>query len=330
MDSERIVVIGASAGGVRALQSLAPHLEPGFPAPILVVQHIGAHPSILPELLGREGSLPAMHGEDGAPIESGRICVAPPDHHMMVEGATIRLSRGAKEHHTRPAIDPLFRSAAVSWGPAVIGVVLTGLLDDGTAGLQAIKKCGGTVVVQDPADAEAPSMPRSALRYVEVDHCVSLAAMGRLLHALANTPAARCEAGAYPPFAHENELALGKGDFVKHLQAIGRPSTYTCPDCDGALWEIDGAEPPRFRCHTGHAYTLRTLYDAQAEATDGALWSALRALHEKELLLTVMADAHQASDDPAQAARLRADAEELARHTAALRKLLESIPTPPE
>src|SRR5262249_52446716 len=159
----RIVVVGSSSGGVRALQNLAAQLPASFPAPILVVQHIGAHPSILPALLMRCGALPAEHVVDGEELSPGHIHVAPPDFHMYVEDAVVRLARGPKEHHTRPAIDPLFRSTAVAWGPATIGVLLTGLLNDGTPGLQAIKRCGGTTVVQDPAEAHAPSMPISAL-----------------------------------------------------------------------------------------------------------------------------------------------------------------------
>ncbi len=329
MASQRIIVVGASAGGVRALPALASQLSPDFPAPVLVVQHIGSHPSILPRLLMREGPLAASHAEDGEPVEPGRIYVAPPDHHMLVDGDVIRLSRGPKEHHARPAIDPLFRSAAVSRGPAAIGVVLTGLLDDGTAGLQSIKRCGGTAVVQDPADAERPSMPASALRYVDVDHCVPLAAMGGLLHLLARKEAPRA-AAAVPQIVHENEIMLGKGNFMEHLQAIGKPSTFVCPDCAGSLWEITGSEPARFRCHTGHAYSLRTLQHAQSGETDDALWSALRALQEKEVLLKALAAAPREGRDAGEAARLQEEVERTARHAEALRGLIETMPSPPE
>jgi two-component system chemotaxis response regulator CheB len=293
------------------------------------VQHIGSHPSILPSLLMREGPLPASHAADGERIEAGRIYVAPPDRHMLVDGDVIRLSRGPKEHHARPAIDPLFRSAAVSRGAQVIGVVLTGLLDDGTAGLQSIKSRGGTAVIQDPADAERPSMPASALRYVDVDHSVPLAAMGALLRSLAQKKTTRA-APATPQIVHENEIMLGKGDFMKHLEAIGEPSTFVCPDCAGALWKITGTEPARFRCHTGHAYTLRSLQHAQSEGTNEALWSALRALQEKELLLKALAAAPRADREAEESARLQDDAERTARHAEALRGLIETIPSPPE
>src|SRR5688572_8991302 len=188
MASGRIVVVGSSAGGIRAWKSLAAQLGADFPAPILAVQHIGSHPSILPTLLARSGALPASHAIDGEVPRPGHIHVAPPDRHMLLEGDRIRLTRGAKENHTRPAIDPLFRSAAIARGADVIGVVLTGLLDDGTAGLQAIAQCGGTVVVQDPDDAEQASMPASALKYVRADHVVALDSVGPLLHRLAAEP----------------------------------------------------------------------------------------------------------------------------------------------
>lgn len=334
MAPRRIVVIGASAGGVRALQLLTSQLPPEFPAPILAVQHVGTHPSILPSLLQRSGPLPASHAVDGERIQAGRILVAPPDHHMIVDGDFIRLSRGPKENHARPAIDPLFRSAAMSWGPAAIAVLLTGLLDDGTAGMQAIKRCGGTAVVQDPNDAEMPSMPLSALRHVDVDHQVALASMAsvllRLVERDVGRSAERVAAGNHSRLLHENELALGKGDFMEHLKAIGKPSTFVCPDCDGALWELGGEEPRRFRCHTGHAFTLRSLHHAQSETADEALWSALRALQEKEMLLRAMADGHRGTREQAEAERLDAEASEIEGHAATLRRLIEAVPAPPE
>lgn len=329
MASERIVVIGASAGGVRALQALVAHLPDELAAPILVVQHIGSYRSILPELLSRQGPLPAAHAANGERLRAGHIHVAPPDYHMLVEGDVIRLSHGPKEQYARPAIDPLFRSAAVSWGARTIGVLLSGMLDDGTEGLQAIKKLGGVVVVQDPDEAEMPSMPLSALRYVRVDHRAPVAAIGPLLASLVAQPV-EAVAVAAPQIVEENEILLGRGDYMEHLEAIASPSAFVCPECRGSLWEVNGSKPPRFRCHTGHGYTLRTLQHAQATATDEALWGALRALQEKHLLLRSLAESHRKAGDAAEAERVQEEADRTAEHGGALRRLIEAMPPPAE
>ena len=324
MSQGRIVVIGASAGGVRALSLLVADLTRQFPAPVLVVQHVGSHPSILPSLLSQRGPLKAVHASDGARIEAGTILIAPPDHHMMIDRGVICLVRGPKENHARPAIDPLFRTAAEWYGAAAIGVLLTGHLDDGTAGMQAIKEAGGVTVVQDPDDAEATGMPTSALRHVEIDHRVSLAGMGALLTDLAGRPTPPPRK-PQPHLVHENAVLLGKGDFMEHLKAVGRPSTFTCPECHGALWEIEGSNPPRFRCHTGHGLTFRVLLHAQAQATEDALWGALRALQEKEMLLRSLAGSVGAN---VEAAELDEAADQVAQHGETLRGLIETQPPP--
>jgi two-component system chemotaxis response regulator CheB len=284
MDNQRIVVVGASLGGVEAIQRLVASLPEDFPAPVLVVLHIGHHRSVLPSLLKPKGQLKALHACDGALLRAGQIFIAPPDQHLLVEGKLVRLSRGPKEHFSRPAIDPLFRTAAITYGPGAVGIILTGRLDDGTAGLQAIKACGGVAIVQDPADALEPSMPRSALRHVDVDHCVPLDRIAEVCRSVLAQPMNRRT--ETPLLAqHEHELAQKKGDPMTHLEKIGTPSTFVCPDCRGSLWELRDVAPPRFRCHTGHAYTLRTLQHAQSLATDEALWNALRAIQEQKLIL---------------------------------------------
>ena len=284
MTHRRILVIGASMGGVSALRQIAADLPAEFPAPVLMVLHIGHHQSLLPELLKPKAPLKAMHAVDGAPLKAGEILVAPPDQHMLVEADRVRLSRGPKEHFSRPAVDPLFRTAALSHGSGTIGVVLTGRLDDGTAGLQAIKACGGTAIVQDPAEAQEPSMPLSALRHVTVDHCVPLARIAETCQSVVAQPIGP-EKPIPVSLRHEQDLANRKGNPMRHLKDIGTPSPFVCPDCSGGLWELRNTIPPRFRCHTGHAYTLRTLQHAHSLATDEALWSALRALQEQKSLL---------------------------------------------
>jgi two-component system chemotaxis response regulator CheB len=195
-----------------------------------------------------------------------------------------------------------------------------------------IKRCGGVAVVQDPKDAEMPSMPLSALRHVKVDHQAPLAQLGELLVRLvsAGKLAAATAVPAPGRYAQETETLLGKGNFMELLEAVSMPSTFVCPECDGALWEITNSRPPNFRCHTGHAFSLRSLQHTQAEATDEALWSALRALQEKELLLKSLAELQRESSDRAEADRLQREAEQPARHAATLRELIARVPAPSE
>jgi two-component system, chemotaxis family, protein-glutamate methylesterase/glutaminase len=325
---QRLIVVGASHGGVQALRALASGLPADLPCAVLVVLHVGAHRSLLPELMATDGPLPVHHARGGERLEAGRILVAPPDHHMLVLGDTVELTRGPKAHHSRPAIDPLFVSAALSHGPGVVGVILTGMLDDGTAGLQAVKRCGGLTVVQDPDEALAPSMPRSALAHVAVHHRVGMALMPALLARLAKL-ALPAKASRTPhDLRHELALTRHEGDPMKILHAIGKPSSFACPDCHGGLWKLDGERPERFRCHTGHFYTLRSLQHAMSQATDGAMWNALRALEEKQMLLDHMVastagDAKAVAED---AAGYREAASRVKAQVDALREVIERTP----
>jgi two-component system chemotaxis response regulator CheB len=323
MPRRDIVVVGASTGGVRALRVLAAGLPADFAAAVCVVLHVGAFRSSLPELLAAVSALPAAHAAPGDALRPGRILVAPPDHHLLLQDGAVLLTRGPKEHHTRPAVDPLFRSAALSHGPRVIGVLLTGALDDGTAGLQAIKDCGGLAVVQDPATAEEPGMPRSALQAVEVDHCVPLERMAPLLVELVQRAAPMPGPVPPPRLVREHLAGLGSENAMDELRQLGAPSTLVCPDCKGTLWEIGGADPPRYRCHTGHAFSLRTLAAAQQETTENALWSAVRALQEKELLLRKIAVLDRCAGDETHARQAEAEAKELLAQTDTLRRLVE-------
>jgi two-component system, chemotaxis family, protein-glutamate methylesterase/glutaminase len=316
-----LVVIGASFGGVEALMTLVAGLPKDLQAFVALVLHVGHHPSILPELLSRAGPLPAVHPREGEPMKLGRIYVAPPDHHLLVGAGVLHLSRGPRENHTRPAIDPLFRSAALHWGSAAIGVVLTGELDDGTAGLAAIKSCGGIAVVQDPQEAAAPSMPASALGNVEVDHCVLLPAIAPLLVRLVGTTPSRTPQTAPESLVREQSIFEGTKP-MENLNAIGTPSQLTCPECGGTLSEIHAGRPLRFRCHTGHAYSAKSLNSAQAEKTDHTLQSSVRALQEREQLLLRMAAVARALGDEPQA---HAGLQEAARVRERVRRLAELL-----
>jgi two-component system, chemotaxis family, protein-glutamate methylesterase/glutaminase len=322
---DHVVVIGASAGGVHALLEIAQWLPHSFPAPVCITLHIGSNPSLLPDLLRFRGPNHAMHAEDGQRLVAGTLHVAPPDRHLLVEGDRLRLTHGPKENHARPAIDPLFRSAAASHGTALIGVVLTGQMDDGTAGLKAVKDCGGTAIVQDPDTAAEPEMPRSALRNVDVDHCVPLQDIAPLLERLvgAHKPPAR----AAVPHEVAREVSINRGDAtVEDLEAIAAPSSLTCPDCGGSLWEMKDPRPLRYRCHTGHAFSALSLARAQHVASEQALWASVRALREREMLLRRMAAVAGAVGDSAQATAGHEQAERIRQQAEALQSFAESPP----
>lgn len=229
-----------------------------------------------------------------------------------------------KEQHTRPAINPLFRSAALNYGSRVVGVVLTGTLDDGTAGLKAVKDCGGIAVVQDPQDAREPSMPTSAMTHVDVDHITTAAQLPELLHHLATTPCADVPSGPPRELALEHAASLGETS-VQGMYAIGSPSTFTCPDCGGVLFEVAGGKPTRFLCHTGHAYSLRSLAATHEKTVDTALWSSVRALQEKQAVLQRLVQA-QAEERPGSESAATQELDELERAIAVLRRYVEEVP----
>jgi len=243
-------------------------------------------PGLLPDILARAGPLPAQHPNDGEPILPGRIYVAPPDRHLLLEFGCVRLSRGPKENRFRPAVDPLFRSAAVAYGSRVIGIVLSGGLDDGTAGMEAIKTRGGIAVIQDPREAINPAMPISVLAHMAVDHVAPAAEIGSLLTDLVDQPAS--EEGAQPmpeDMRIETRIALEDNALQAGVLQLGAPSPYSCPECHGTLLQISNGGILRFRCHTGHAYSVNSLLAEVNESIEESLWSAVRAIEERMLLL---------------------------------------------
>lgn len=287
MPSKDVIVVGASAGGVEALKALVAGLPPDFPAAVLIVLHMApSSPSVLPSLLQRCTALPVAFGQDGEPVESGRVYVAPPDRHLVVEAGRVRITRAPRENHSRPAIDPLFRSAALAYGPRVIGVILSGRLDDGTAGLWAVKDRGGTALVQDPNDALHADMPRNALQYTAVDHVVPVDELAALLVGLARE---EVPATHEPPTPRELEIevriAMEHYAMAQGVMSLGPVSPYTCPECHGALVRVDERSVPRFRCHTGHAFSIDSLLASVTESVENTLWSALRAVEESAMLL---------------------------------------------
>ena len=286
MPPERIVVIGASGGGIEALTTIIAGLPRDFAAPICVVVHTSPDaPGILDRILTRSGTLEAVMAESGLRLAEGRIYVAPPDHHLLVEPGIVTLTKGPKENRFRPAIDPLFRTAAQVYGPAAIGVILTGSLDDGTAGLWVLKQLGGLAIAQDPADAMFPSMPRSAIHHVAVDHVVSLKQIAPLLCEALAMPIGGDAAESGPALEVEVKIARGENAVRAGVEEIGDPSRFACPECHGVLLRLKDAQPTRFRCHTGHAYSLTSLVAAMNEGIEDALWTAVRSLEEGALLM---------------------------------------------
>ena len=322
MATERIVVIGTSAGGLETLRSLVGALPETFPAPICVVMHTAPEsPGVLHEILARSGRLPTVSVNKSERLAKGRIYVAPPDCHLVTEPGRVRSTKGPKENRFRPAIDPLFRSAAQVYGPAAIGVILTGNLDDGTAGLGTIKQLGGTAVVQDPADALYPSMPLSALQHVNVDHRSSLADLPKLLVRLtANPPAGAGEFTVPDKVNVEVNIAKEQHPRDAGLEAIGEPSRYACPECHGVLLQLVDGDRVRFRCHTGHAYSIDSLVAGVDEGIDAALWNAIRALEEATLLMQRMASLLPAGGGE-EANQLARRAEDVRRQSDAIRSI---------
>lgn len=290
MPSHDIIVIGGSTGSITALKQICRDLPSDLPAAVLIVVHIGSEgPNALAGILGANAALPVSMAEDGQPIECGRIYVAPANHHLLVEKDVVRLGRGPRENMTRPAIDPLFRSAAVAFGSRVIGVVLTGHLNDGSAGLAALKRCGGLAVVQSPSDAEAADMPIGALQACDVDYKAPAAEIGVLLARLALQPAKPA-----PPvpndIALEAGFALGRPSNSTILRQIATPTTAPCPDCGGVLSEVQDAAVLRFRCQIGHAYSAECLNQQLDRPVQEALGVALRTLDARATLLERMAE----------------------------------------
>lgn len=327
MTGHDIVVIGTSAGGLKALSAVLRELPADIGAALFVVQHLAAdQKSYLPELLSDITDLPVSSPGDDEPFERGHVYVAAPDHHLLLTQNTVRVLRGPQENRFRPSIDALFRSAARSHGSRVIGMVLTGYLDDGTVGLQTIQKRGGITVVQDPAEAEYPSMPRTALRYVNVDYTTPVAEAGALLIRLVAEPAPAAERfPTTPAIEIESNIAeqvMNTKEFLDNVERIGERTTYTCPDCNGAIWQIGDEEPLKLRCHVGHSFTGEVFSAEQSRNVESALWSAIRIMEEKVTFSRQLAERKRSRSMKEAADEYDAEADALDREVAIVRDLI--------
>ncbi|HUQ52407.1 MAG TPA: chemotaxis protein CheB [Gammaproteobacteria bacterium] len=316
------IVVGSSAGGVRALRSLVGELPADLPAAVLVVNHIPAGSrSALPVILDEAGPLTAKPAEDGERLKHGTVYVAPPDRHLLVEKGRLRLTRGPRENRVRPCIDTLFRSAAVDLGPRVIGVVLSGTLDDGTAGLWAIKDRGGVAIVQRPTEAEYPDMPENAMKHVDVDHVLPAAEISAKLAELV-----RERTGSAMPvpeaMAAEAALELHGSALKEGVLSLGKASPNACPECHGSLIEINQGSITRYRCHTGHGFSLQTLMSETEVQIERSLWSAVRAIEERSFLLRSMEEDARETGNPELGERLAAAADRDEENAQGVRSLI--------
>jgi two-component system chemotaxis response regulator CheB len=330
-----VVVVGASAGGVEPLRTLVAGLPADLDAAVLTVLHVPRDgTSALPAILSRSGPLSASHAVDGEPLLPGRVLVAPPDHHLIVTDGRVRLSRGPTENGHRPAVDPLFRSAARAWRERAIAVVLSGSRDDGTSGAVAVAGTGGTVVVQDPEEALHPSMPQSAGEHVPGAVTLRAKAMGEAVQKIV--------AGLRPVPSGWAPGSTGESDLLARETAIAAmadlitdetnadPSGFGCPSCHGALFEIPGEPAPRFRCRVGHAWSADSLLDEQSAATEGALWMALRSLEEKAALSRQMAEAARQRGNKLAAGRYDATSADNQQASHLIRRLLGRLAPSPD
>jgi two-component system, chemotaxis family, protein-glutamate methylesterase/glutaminase len=329
MAAHDVIVIGASAGGVQALTKLVSGLPGDLPAAVFIVLHISPNaPSMLPAILAREAHLSVAHAKDGERIERGKIYVAPPDMHLLLEGRHVKLVHGPKENLHRPSIDALFRSAARLAGPRVIGVVLTGALEDGKVGMRAIKQRGGITIVQNPTEAPFPSMPMSVMQAIKVDYSLPLREIAPVLSDLSRQTVE--EEGRYPvPDDVEIEARIAEqrmesDELIASIERLGKISKLTCPDCHGALWEMHDQELLRYRCHVGHAFSAEALNDGQAQMLEVALWSAVRALEEQMMLAQRIGERARQANQLRAATRFEERAEEAKAHTSVIRQLLLS------
>lgn len=327
-DRRDVVVVGASAGGVEALRAMVAGLPADLPATIVVVLHVPSYGrSVLPDILRRSGPLPASHVTRRTEFEPGQILVAPPDRHVVIHDDHVIPTSGPRENGHRPAVDVLFRSAARALGPRVVAVELSGVLDDGAAGMWAVRSRGGLVVVQDPVDCLYGEMPQNVMATVEVDHVLPARDIGALLDRACREPLVG--APQLPPsdlLVAETDIAMMEEAVMDMAERPGEAAGFSCPDCGGTLFEVRDGGVARYRCRVGHAWTAQGLFGQQSDQVDDAIWIALRALEEKAALSEQLAERAGEQGSVLTAARFREHAAEIRQSAAQVRTLIESRP----
>jgi len=324
-----LVAIGASAGGVEALQAVVAGLPVDLDAAVLVVLHVPrSGPSALPRILNRAGPLPAAHARDGEELTTGRIYIAPPDHHLLVLEGRIRLTHGPVENGHRPAIDVLFRSAARAAGPRTVAVTLSGARDDGAAGAAVVARCGGQVLVQEPDEALYPSMPRSVIESTGDGQRHPAKELGGAIgRAVRQLNELDDEVFQLPADDRLTALEVAMADLTDHTvtELSDQPAGLACPSCHGSLFELAGEPSPRYRCWVGHAWSARSLLDEQATAFESALWMALRSLEEKASLTRRMGVAATRRRSPGTAERYEAITKESEQAAHLIREIITKL-----
>jgi two-component system chemotaxis response regulator CheB len=326
MEVKHIIVIGSSAGGIKAVDQLLGKLSPGLPLAIFVVIHMAktSQAEILLRQFQRSTSYECLIAADGLPITAGKIYLAPADRHLFIKMGMVRLTNGPHENRWRPSIDVLFRSAAAAYDSKVIGIILSGLLDDGTSGMSAIKRSGGVCIVQEPDEAEFDDMPRSVLNSINVDYRALINDMGYIINEVISQP--QKDLLPIPDDVKiEAEITERMISSIHEMEKIGNHSNFTCPDCGGGLWKIKNETPARFRCHTGHVYTENALIEKQNEALEESLWVSVRILEERRNLFLNIAAREQEQHTGDAGFGYRQRAEQLSVHIERLKKLLVSI-----
>jgi two-component system, chemotaxis family, protein-glutamate methylesterase/glutaminase len=325
-DFRNLIVIGASAGGLSAINELLKRLPAQMDAAVIVVLHVSrkSNGKIIADTFQRHTALICAIAANGQTIKKGHLYVAPPNNQLMVKAGNLIVNQGTHENKYRPSIDVLFRSAAVHYGNRVIGIILTGMLEDGTSGMYAIKKCGGICIVQDPADAQHSDMPQSVMNLVNVDYAELLADMPYILQEILHKPLP--EPTQIPEeLKIEANLTEQMMSDINQLKKIADHSDFTCPECGGGLWKIKNDPIVRYRCHTGHVYTQQLLDDEQNGKIQESIWVSIRMLEERRNLLLLMCSQAQEAGRPDIAGSNQHRADELNEHIARLKDMLSKM-----
>lgn len=322
------MVVGASAGGFQAVADLMSHMPPGLDTAFFVVVHLSSKSvgAVLVQFIQKHTFYRCSLAVNNEHIKKGHVYVAPPDYHLIIKNGYMRIMQGPHENRWRPSIDVLFRSAAAAYDSHTIGIILSGLLDDGTSGMSAIKRSGGICIVQEPHDAEFDDMPNNVLNNVDVDHSIPVSEMGYVLDDIFSKPFLNKELRQVPDDVKiESEITERMNISMNELDKIGIRSNYSCPDCGGALWEMTGDAVPRYRCYTGHTFTGKVLLEKQAEGLEESIWVSIRMLEERRNLLRRMAKKQSGSSVTGSELDMNERADELRKHIERMKSLLVSI-----